>query len=296
MLKNSNVIYNDTEHSYIYNDKQLSGITSILREHLFFDKYDGIPQHILQKAAANGNQIHFDLQTFDLFGEIQTEKQREYSEIIDKNNIKIIDNEYIVTDFEHFATAIDKVAMIDDKIYLIDVKNTHKIDFDYLSWQLSICKYLFNCVNPDLTVDGLKCIWTKNKVQLLDIKEIDREEVMSLLDAEINGNIYFKKDTAIIPTQKEQEALSIIKEINEVAQKIAHLKSIEADYKANIEKIFTELGIESWETEFFTIKKTKDYEKETFDTTAFKRENPELARNYIKKTFVKGSIKTKLKE
>lgn len=296
MLKNSNVIYNDTEHSYIYNDKQLSGITSILRKHLFAEKYDGIPEYILQKAAENGNKIHFDLQTFDLFGEINTEKQREYGDIIQKNNIKVIDNEYIVTDFEHFATAIDKVAMIDDKIYLIDVKNTFKIDFDYLSWQLSICKYLFNCVNPDLKVEGLKCIWTKNKVQLLDIKEIDREEVVALLDAEINGNMYFRKDTAIIPTQKEQEALTIIKEINEIAQKIEYLKIIEADYKANIESIFTELGIESWETEFFTIKKTKDYEKETFDTTAFKIENPELAKNYIKKTKVKGSIKTKLKE
>jgi hypothetical protein len=89
--------------------------------------------------------------------------------------------------------------------------------------------------------------------------------------------------------------LTIIKEINEIAQKIEDLKKIEADYKLNIEKMFNDLGIESWETEFFTIKKTKDYEKETFDTTAFKIENPELAKNYIKKTLVKGSIKTKLK-
>lgn len=296
MLKNSNVIYNDTEHSYKYEEKQLFGITGVLKKHLFADKYDGIPKYILQKAAENGNKIHFDLQTFDLFGEINTEKQREYSDIIQKNNIKVIDNEYIVTDFEHFATAIDKVVMIDGKIYLIDVKNTQKVDFEYISWQLSICKYLFELTNPNLKVEGLKCIWTKNKVQLLDIKEIDREEVVALLDAEINGNMYFRKDTAIIPTQKEQEALTIIKEINEIAQKIKYLKIIEADYKANIEKIFTELDIESWETEFFTIKKTKDYEKETFDTTAFKIENPELAKNYIKKTKVKGTIKTKLKE
>jgi hypothetical protein len=295
MLKNSKVTYNDVEHTYSYKGKKLSGITRILTKHLFVDKYDAIPDYILQNAAKIGNQVHFDLQTFDLFGQITTDKQKEYSEIIEKNNINVIENEYIVTDFEHFATAIDKVVIIDGKIYLIDVKNTAKVDFEYISWQLSICKYLFELTNPNLKVDGLKCIWTKNKVQLLDIKAIDIEEVKELLDAEINGNMYFRKDTAIIPTQKEQEALTIIKEINEIAQKIEDLKKIEADYKLNIEKMFNDLGIESWETEFFTIKKTKDYEKETFDTTAFKIENPELAKNYIKKTLVKGSIKTKLK-
>jgi hypothetical protein len=89
--------------------------------------------------------------------------------------------------------------------------------------------------------------------------------------------------------------LTIIKEINEIAQKIEDLKKIEADYKLNIEKMFNDLGIESWETEFFTIKKTKDYERETFDTATFKKSNPDIAKKFIKTTIVKGSIKTTLK-
>lgn len=67
------------------------------------------------------------------------------------------------------------------------------------------------------------------------------------------------------------------------------------EYSERIEALFDEIGAEKWDNEYFTITKTKSYTKESFDSKTFKQDHPETYAEYVKKTTVKGSIKTVLK-
>ena len=61
--------------------------------------------------------------------------------------------------------------------------------------------------------------------------------------------------------------------------------------KANMDKY----GIEKWDTDSFTITRTKDYYKDTIDSKALKEKYPDIAKELSNTSKVKGSIKIKLK-
>ena len=46
-LKESGVLFNEEEHSYRLDGKELSGITGMLQRQLFPDEFDGIPQSVI---------------------------------------------------------------------------------------------------------------------------------------------------------------------------------------------------------------------------------------------------------
>ena len=50
-LVKSGVVFDSEHHTYTLDGKQLSGITSLLDRQLFKDKYSGIPEDTLRKAA-----------------------------------------------------------------------------------------------------------------------------------------------------------------------------------------------------------------------------------------------------
>ena len=83
----------------------------------------------------------------------------------------VLASEYIVTDFEHFASPIDKVVEINNEVCLVDVKTTAALDYEYLSWQLSVYKYLFGLVNPDVKIGGLGAIWIRDGATYHDVQE-----------------------------------------------------------------------------------------------------------------------------
>jgi hypothetical protein len=57
-LNQSSVIFDQHAHTYTLNGKTLSGVTSLLNRQLFKDKYTGISEELLAKAASRGSLIH----------------------------------------------------------------------------------------------------------------------------------------------------------------------------------------------------------------------------------------------
>lgn len=149
-LHRSSVRFDEQSHTYTTSDgRQLTGVTSILKQALFPDKYKGIPETILSKAAERGTAIHNECEDVNLFGEgalneSSSEEARNYHELLAREGITMIYSEYLVTDDEVAATMID---CIDDKGNLYDIKTTSQLDIDSLSWQLSFCDYLFTKQN-----------------------------------------------------------------------------------------------------------------------------------------------------
>ena len=187
-----------------------------------------------------------------------------------------IDSEYIVTDYTDFATPIDKLLRFKDtpngSVDLGDVKNTASLDKESLSWQLSICKYLFNIVNPDIPVNKLYAIWTRNGVSLHPIDEIPQEEVIELLNCEREGRQYVKKN---LLTVNDQKAIEIVKKMSDVLVEIAELEAKRDAFKQQLEEMFEQYGVEKWDNDYFSITRVAGFTRETFDGKRFKEEHPE---------------------
>jgi len=294
-LNDSGVILTE-DHKYWLGDKQLRGITGIISRQLFPDKYKDVSDKVLNAAAKRGTKVHESLQVYDMFGEITCEEARLYAELKEKEKFEVIDSEYIVTDYKDFATPVDKVVRFKDTpegtVDLADVKNTSVLDQKYLSWQLSICKYLFSIVNPDIKVGKLYAIWTKNGVSLHPIEEIPQEEVIELLNCEREGRQYVQKD---ILTVSDEKAVEVVKQMSEVLVEIAELQAKHDTFKRQLEQMFESYGVDKWDNDLFTITRVKWFEKQTFDSKKFKDEHPKMYDKYVKTTSVEPTIRIKLK-
>src|SRR5690625_2716237 len=147
-----NIKFNEDEHTY-YNpqsDIYLSGITGMIKKHLFADMYKDVPQSILKKAAERGKLIHQQLEDCDNSGDISLPIQKQWRFCKGRNKIEIFHNEYLVSDEKFYATAIDKIGTWNGLNTLFDVKTTYALHEDYLSWQLSIGEYLLKKHNPKI--------------------------------------------------------------------------------------------------------------------------------------------------
>jgi len=68
-LHRSSVHFDEQSHTYTTTDGvSLSGVTSIIKQVLFPDKYRGIPEGVLAKAAERGTEIHNECEDINLLG------------------------------------------------------------------------------------------------------------------------------------------------------------------------------------------------------------------------------------
>ena len=170
---------------------------------------------------------------------------------------------------EHISLLpIDKVMIKGGKVCLGDVKTTYQLDKEYISWQLSIYKYLFNLINPDIEVDKLYAIWVRDGATLHEVPEIPQEEVIELLECEREGRQYERKDVA---TTQDEKAITVVRQMADVLVEIAELEAKRDAFKKQLEEMFEQFGVEKWETDHFNITRVESYIKETFDSKLRKR-------------------------
>ena len=89
----------------------------------------------------------------------------------------------------------------------------------------------------------------------------------------------------------------------EVSSKLAEFERMAEDIKTKQkelkEKILAEMeehGILKIETDELTINYVAPYSKESFDSKAFRKDNPDLYDEYVKISTVSASVRMKLKE
>lgn len=182
---NSLVDFFEKDHLYMNKDgKILIGVTSILGQTIFKDKYLNVPEYILNKAAEYGTMVHAKCEEHDIFGGSDCVEVDNYIKIKEENSLITIDNEYLVSDNIRVATMIDIIfESAENSVHLADIKTTSNLDKEYLSWQLSICAWLFEMQNPDINVDKLFGIWLrKEKYKLIEVERKQNIEIEELLD------------------------------------------------------------------------------------------------------------------
>lgn len=285
-LNPSWVVFNEEEHTYTLNGKQLHGITGMLSRQLFADKYKDIPEYILKRAAERGTAIHKDCEFTDATGlEPQTTEGKNYLEL--RKDFNVIANEYTVSDNEYFASNIDCVWEKDGEVILADIKTTSHLDEEYLSWQLSIYAYLFELQNPELRVSQLFGVWLKDdKKKLVTICRRPTEEIIKLMDCEKNNKTY------LIPQEENmlitRSAVDILIEAKEMAD---YYKKRYEDIQEQLLAAMKEHSVKSWDTEELKATYSPASDSTTFDTKKFQKEHPELYKEYLKKSTRKESLR-----
>lgn len=290
-LVRSSVVFDSKHHTYTLNGKQLSGITSLLDRQLFKDKYSGIPDEILTRAAERGTYIHQCCELVDEGFISDNLESINYLSLKEKYNLQLEESEYIVSDNEHYASCIDKVYRVNDNTFhLGDIKTTYKLNKEYVQWQLSIYAYLFELQNPDAKVDSIFAIWLRGETsQLVELERIPKEKIVALFEADSNGLQYSKADSLPI-LFNEIEGMIIDIE--------SQLKSLTEQKKALTDgamKAMVQAGLYSWKGERISITRKTATTRKSFDKDKFEKDYPNVYDNYIKESPVSESLLIKIK-
>lgn len=304
-LVKSPVVFDEEQHTYTLEDKQLSGITSIIRKLLFPDMYNGISQATLDKAAERGTTVHHNIQLWVAGFNQDNEELQPFVDAFVAAGLNGLKAEYLVSDNETVASSIDMVCL--DKsnhIILCDIKTTSVLHIEYLQWQLSIYAYLFERQNPFRVVDGLKAIHVRGgKCNIVDIQRLPDEYVEALLNAYRNGDETFNNPLHVIPDDLD----AALKAYADNEQRIAEAKAVtdildarKKELQEQVVKLMGENNMTKTETPIAKVTITPDSTKDSFDLKAFKeselfKKSQDSYKDFIKTSSVKGRVTITLK-
>ena len=113
-LVTSGVRFDERTHTYDFNGKPLRGVTPIV-EWVFPRTYEGIPEHVLHRAAEYGSAVHKACELFDDCGVTMADYADEvarYDALCKENGLKPIVSEYLVSDEQDIASSIDRKRIV----------------------------------------------------------------------------------------------------------------------------------------------------------------------------------------
>ena len=301
-LIQSAVVFNEEQHTYTLGDKQLSGITTIIKRLVFPDMYKGISQAVLNKAAERGTRIHNLIQMW-VMGILSNEDIAELQCFLDAFTAATLithASEYLVSDNESVASSIDLVCLdAEGNFVLCDIKTTSVLHTEYLQWQLSIYAYLFEHQNPGLQVASLEAIHIRdNKCEIVDVERLQDEYVEALLNAYRSGAETFDN-----PLSKLPEGLdALLKAYAENEEFLSYIGAVKAQYdekkKALQQSIADSLRsqkLDKVETPVAKVTIGKDSVTKKFDLKAFMesqqyKDSPKVYDAFIKESTTAGRI------
>ena len=302
------LVFQDDEHRYFLNGKELSGVTGVITRQLYPNAFDGIPKKVLEASAEYGHHVHKILENWDKLWQKDDEsvELKDYRSICREYGLVHEASEYLVTDFQNFASACDKVYRVsDDSVSIGDIKTVYgdltkkanKEKLERCRVQLSLYRYMFLLVNPkmkvkDLFVLHIRCKERKNGTidriaKLINVDPLPFSTCKALLEAEVKGEQF------VMPEAEPQKELAVDESL------IRHLLQTKAEVEEQLSKIKARLlsDMEALgETTYITptgIKIVRKLEsiRRAFDMKAFTSTNPDFDLTpYMKESKVAGSL------
>lgn len=217
-FKESNVVFDETTHTYTRDGQQLSGITSLIHSVLRLGVYPGASDYAkdvaIPQAGYYGSCVHDAIRTYNELGVDVTTYDASvapngtelpsqdvsadlecYKRLIPAG-MRVMASEFTVS-YGSFASKIDGTWCNDKaEVYLVDYKTNNLDSYpggeaglrEYLSWQLSCYAVMFE-LQTGLKVEGLYGMHLRHgDGQLWEIERKSDEQVLKLLDTMILPN------------------------------------------------------------------------------------------------------------
>lgn len=303
LFNNPNIFFDKVSHSYTNSDGVLlEGVTAILAKHGLSADYTGIPEKVLNEAAAKGTALHEQIENYDNgIMSLVTPLIEGYKKVCKENNLVFVANELLVSDGEIVASSIDGVyqGQSPDHFILIDYKSTLKIHWRPLSWQLSLYRYLFERQFPGAKVDALYVLHIDKKTEkilgLYPVQPIDDAEVQALLQAEKDGLIYIDEND--VPAAEEildaGEAAALAVNAAKIAELEATLKVLKAADEAVRDKLIAYMeknNLQEISCGGGTFKLKAAYTTTRVDSKKLKEQFPAVYQKVTKDSVTKASL------
>ena len=292
-LNQSPVIFNELDHTYTLDDKSLNGVTSILNRQLFADKYSGISDEILNKAAEYGKGVHESIELYDSLGIGEDEDAvKSYIKLCQKEGLTRLDNEYLISDNDYVASSIDVVF---NDCSLADIKTTSHLDEEYVSWQLSIYAYLFEKQNPDLQANRLLAIWLPKarygKPKVVEVSRKPVSEVIRLIEADKAGQQYVP---SVASSTEITIANDVVQEVIRIERDLKELKDKQTELREGLLKQMQDHNIKSFKTDGLSLTRKLATTKTSLDSKMLQEKYPEIYNECLKTSEVKESLLIKI--
>jgi hypothetical protein len=292
-LNKSQVVFSELDHTYTLDGKSLSGVTSILNRQLFADKYSGISDEVLNKAAEYGKGVHESIELYDSLGIGEDEDAvKSYIKLCQKEGLTRLDNEYLISDNDYVASSIDVVF---DDCSLADIKTTSHLDEEYVSWQLSIYAYLFEKQNPDLQANRLLAIWIPKarygKPKVVEVSRKPVSEVIRLIEADKAGQQYVP---SVASSTEITIANDVVQEVIRIERELKELKDKQTELREGLLKQMQDHNIKSFKTDGLSLTRKLATTKTSLDSKMLQEKYPEIYNECLKTSEVKESLLIKI--
>ena len=172
-------------HTYLKDGVIIPSVTQIIHK-LMPDKYAGIPQRVLMKAASYGDLVHAGIEEFNRTGNIPESDIepviKRYRTIAEANALKVDSQEEIVSYKDMFAGRYDMLGSVKGKPAIIDIKTTSTYDDKYLSIQLTL--YRMALKEAGIEVEKAYCMYLPKKKtgMLIQVKFQDETELIKKIE------------------------------------------------------------------------------------------------------------------
>lgn len=200
-------------HEYWLGFDTLQGVTTILKNVIFYNKYSDIDPAVLRRAADRGTAIHEAVQAY-LDGLPQPGCAPEFEGVVAaalesfkmfQQTTKVgtwqhVASEYMVSNEEDVASKVDLIEAEQTPdgqhdLILVDIKTTSELDEEYLSWQLSVYKVYFERQNGFGTWNNVRlyAYWydiPHNSWSLVPIRFKGVDAVRDLIQAYRDGEMW----------------------------------------------------------------------------------------------------------
>lgn len=298
------VSFNEADHTYtrVSDGKILCGVTTMMRKMGLSANYEGVSDEVLAKAAERGSEIHQMCVMVDALDcPCDNAEANTYLRMRKERGLIPVANEYLVTDGNNIASCIDLVFTTEElqkenKVIIADIKCTSSIHQEPLGWQLSIYRELFEAQNPELEVVGLLGIWLPKPIygnpKIFDAVSFPTEEIDRLINCFVSGNSFV---TSVTVQQASTDVSPLQNSLVYILKKMDELKKKEAELKEQLQQFMLENGVMKIDNDDVLISYVKGGTSQRFDSTTFKKENPEMYDKYLKSSETKDSIRIKIK-
>ena len=300
-LTDSGVLFNEELHEYWLGEKQLSGISEVLRRQLYPNMYTAIPKRILEMAADYGTSVHKSIEVFQKnWINDGTQELQDFIRICKENNLIHEASEYTVTDDKNWASNIDQVFRSGDDTFIIaDVKTYSKMTpekQELARYQLSCYAMFLEQQVKGAKVDRLYIIHLRNRqmasgkvehiCELIPVERIPADICKELLDCELKGTQF--KNPFSVP---DDIALQICRAKELIAKKNEAEEEL-ATIKANILSSMEFLDVRTWVTDNVRVTRKMPSTRFSFDLKRFKEAHNEITDydDYMKPSNVAGSL------
>lgn len=179
------VTFDEEDHKYFYNGKELHGITGAIGKLMGKSFPD---TDVVKLATIYGSDVHKEVENYfnnggNLFSEGAKWVVSEIERFINEQTVPVtkVECEVMVSDFEGTASKVDVVVhLASNEAFLFDIKTTSHFDRPYCSLQLSVYKDLFER-NYVEKVQGMFVLGTKSK-RLFRIFLQEDSKIQKILD------------------------------------------------------------------------------------------------------------------